>query len=586
MMLKLSMRSLRAGNKRNGWPIALVIGATLLASFLPLHEARAQSGPSASEFLREVDVTPLSRVAVHTHGRFNSLESFARSMLQDIAGPHTFAGDSSVAGYLDLLARPQAYRNAAVIYVKNKSVREQIIATLERDGVDRANEAMTHFAETGLIAPALLERPSVRELLNRLRIDVVRTEKFVNMIDRAMMLMHPDVLRDQLRIVPPPGAGPDAAWLTVEEYSSLSQAEAPALDPAIQSQIASAWTSLIIAWMSQNAPKVNEAATTLAGLLPRVNPEIYPDQSRLQWESWYFSALGRMKLIWLLYAFSMVPLLLSVVYRWNAARWFGLTLFTIAFAAHLFVFGLRWYVSGHFPNSNMYEAVTTAALFGGVLAVICEFFLRRTAMRNLFAIGSAAASAAAIMATTLFPLELSAEISNRMPVLHDIWLYIHTNVIIFSYALIFMASVTAVLYIGNRLISGRKDYAKAGGAASLIMAGADGTDSRLSRTKASLGEVLDGVTMVLMELSFVLLWAGIVMGAIWADHSWGRPWGWDPKEVFALNTFIVFAILIHGRMKVKDKGMWTALIAIFGCAVMLFNWIVINFVIAGLHSYA
>ena len=92
--------------------------------------------------------------------------------------------------------------------------------------------------------------------------------------------------------------------------------------------------------------------------------------------------------------------------------------------------------------------------------------------------------------------------------------------------------------------------------------------------------------MLLMELSFVLLWAGIVMGAIWADHSWGRPWGWDPKEVFALNTFVIFAILVHVRLKSKDKGLWTAILAVIGCAVMLFNWIVINFVISGLHSYA
>jgi ABC-type transport system involved in cytochrome c biogenesis permease subunit len=98
--------------------------------------------------------------------------------------------------------------------------------------------------------------------------------------------------------------------------------------------------------------------------------------------------------------------------------------------------------------------------------------------------------------------------------------------------------------------------------------------------------VLDGATLVLMELSFVMLWAGIVMGAIWADHSWGRPWGWDPKEVFALNTFIVFVVLIHVRLKSADKGLWTALLAVVGCAVMLFNWIVINFVISGLHSYA
>jgi len=92
--------------------------------------------------------------------------------------------------------------------------------------------------------------------------------------------------------------------------------------------------------------------------------------------------------------------------------------------------------------------------------------------------------------------------------------------------------------------------------------------------------------MILVELSFILLWAGIVMGAIWADHSWGRPWGWDPKEVFALNTFLIFVVLIHARIKVQDKGLWTAWLALLGCAVMLFNWIIINFTISGLHSYA
>ncbi|MHC5028538.1 MAG: cytochrome c biogenesis protein CcsA, partial [Planctomycetota bacterium] len=124
-----------------------------------------------------------------------------------------------------------------------------------------------------------------------------------------------------------------------------------------------------------------------------------------------------------------------------------------------------------------------------------------------------------------------------------------------------------------------------GGAGSLIVTNPEG-GSVITSPKSTFGQVLDGTTMVLMELSFIMLWAGLVMGAIWADHSWGRPWGWDPKEVFALNTFLVFAVLVHGRIKVKDKGMWTAVIALVGAGVMLFNWIAINFVITGLHSYA
>ncbi len=107
-----------------------------------------------------------------------------------------------------------------------------------------------------------------------------------------------------------------------------------------------------------------------------------------------------------------------------------------------------------------------------------------------------------------------------------------------------------------------------------------------SRKRGGLANVLDGATLLLFELFFIMLWTGIIMGAIWADHSWGRPWGWDPKEVFALNTWIIFLILVHVRIKVQDKALWTAVLGVVGCSVMLFNWIVVNFFITGLHSYA
>jgi ABC-type transport system involved in cytochrome c biogenesis permease subunit len=216
----------------------------------------------------------------------------------------------------------------------------------------------------------------------------------------------------------------------------------------------------------------------------------------------------------------------------------------------------------------------------------------------VFALGGAVSAMVALMAVHFLPATLSSNIGNMMPVLHDVWLYIHTNVIIASYCLIFMAAVSALLYLGYRVFGGRAGYASMGGAGSLMLggplggaaagggaaggSGAAGGDGR----RASAGQVFDGVTMVLMELSFVMLWAGLVMGAIWADHSWGRPWGWDPKEVFALNTFLIFAVLVHVRLKSRDKGLWTALLAVLGAGVMLFNWIVINFVITGLHSYA
>ncbi len=315
-----------------------------------------------------------------------------------------------------------------------------------------------------------------------------------------------------------------------------------------------------------------------------LNPERYPATDKLKLESWYVRYKA-MVWTWMIYLLAIVPLLMSLIYHWQGARRLGLAFFVLAFGLHTTSIGIRWYLSGRIPNSNMFEAIIAATWFGALAALIIEFIVRRSGMRNLFVLGAAVCAMVAMMSSHFMPVALNSDISHVMPVLNDLWLYIHTNVIIFSYCLIGMAAVTALMYLRYRLGGGDREYAHAGGAGQLILSSSSARPFVKEKT-AGFGQVLDGATMVLMELAFVLLWTGLCMGAIWADHSWGRPWGWDPKEVFALNTFIVFLVLVHVRLKVRDKALWTAVLACVGCGVMLFNWIVVNFVITGLHSYA
>ncbi|MEM1422651.1 MAG: cytochrome c biogenesis protein CcsA [Planctomycetota bacterium] len=331
--------------------------------------------------------------------------------------------------------------------------------------------------------------------------------------------------------------------------------------------------------------RASDAVAQYAALLPTnqtlAEGGLYPEKNRLMLESWYFK-VGGATWIWIVYLLSVLMLLMAVVYKWPGARAMGMGLFWSAFLMHTVVLGWRWYVSGRWPNSNMFEAVTTSVWLGTLCVIVIEVFARRTPLRNLFALTAAGASMVAMMSADFLP-QLDSNINNMMPILHDLWLYIHTNVIIASYALIAMAAVTSMLYLAWRGLGNAPDHATIGGTDMLLRTkpGRSG-----SKRLTSAGAVFDGATMILIELSFIMLWAGLVMGAIWADHSWGRPWGWDPKEVFALNTFFVYLVLIHIRLSSKDKGLWTALLSLFGCGVMLFNWIVINFVISGLHSYA
>ncbi len=578
----------------------VIVALVALAACGRPASAQSSAPAAAVPFHEQVDLRPLDRVAVFTEGRLKSFASFANTQMQFVTGPRKVAGQGSDFTYLDLMIRPGAYADADLIFVKNKEVRARIAQAAQRDDAS-LTAGLKAFEKSGLVSEKVLQLPSVRAELQAMEGDLIRTAKEMDAMKGALSVKEPQFLLSSLRLIPPPDGAADRPWSSIADIMLLGAdpASLPAnlrdrkvepiagLDEAKQRSLAADWRALVMAWQQGDAAAVNARVASIAGTLPSLVPSAYPSKERLEWEGWYFRS-GNLSRIWIVFLAATVLLLLALVYRWPWAMKAGLVTFGIAAGMQTFAVMLRWYISGRWPNSNMFEAVTTAAWMGTALAFVAEaWFLRRTAMRGVVALGAAVTSMVALMAAYLLPVQLNPNISNMMPVLHDVWLYIHTNVIIFSYALIFMAAVSASAYLVWRLAGGGPSFARVGGAGAVAeLAGGSGAGATVERPAGRTGEVLDGVTMLLTEVSFVMLWAGIVMGAIWADHSWGRPWGWDPKEVFALNTFVIFALLIHVRWKVRDKGLWTAVLAVAGAAVMLFNWIVINFVISGLHSYA
>ena len=490
-------------------------------------------------------------------------------------------------------------------------------------------------------------------------------------------------LRSMLLVVPPPGGTPQSAWLGIDRLASgamtdtahagmMGGAGIPGLDPTLQKQLSADWRKVQTAWSARDAAGAGEALNRLAAGLARIEPRLYPERSRLALEHWYYK-YSKLMGVWFLYALGFVILLAAFLGRHNTARRAGVLVFVIAFALHTVSIGVRWFLAGRVPIANMFEAVTGAAWLGAAAALVLEVWLRRSPMRNLFATGASFFAMLALGAGYFMPVTLNSNISNTMPILNTVWLQIHVSLIIFGYAMIAVAFVTAVLYLSLRLV-GTAEYDRYGeyrgvlahrsrlvqmtdvpahrrgpaffvgaavavamaivlalllrgeiaGALSKVLAPA-GTGSAIAHALYAVllvavvvlgppfviwllvgtaliilgrdhaaesirdvprGLVLDGATMILIEAAFVTLWVGIVLGAGWADVSWGRPWGWDPKEVFALNTWLIFVGLIHIRLNVRDKGLWTAVLAVAGFLVMMFNWIGVNYFIIGLHSYA
>ncbi len=586
------------------------------------------------EFVQSVDLGALRLCAVQESSRVKTIDTLAREAVTKVNVRAARTVDP-VVFFFDLLFAEDHYRTANVIYIKKPVTRRQIVQRIRaqvpargRQGTPLNEAELRRMVSTGLASDAFLKTKPVPAILDELQRDVMRSGKEVGRLHAAHAWSRSHVLAARLRLIPPP-VGPDTArWFTIEGTSpsgapmdndhaklhSATPAVSTGLAPDVEASLRESWHAMRKAWIDQDVAAVNAAAATLAATLPTLRPDRYPSSSRLAWEHRYHK-YRKLTWAWIFYLGSVCFLLTGIVFAMRWAKRVGVAFFAVGFALHTASIFVRWYLSGRIPNANLYEAVLGSAWLGCVLAVGLEWMVRRWTLRGLPVFCAAVGGMVAMMFGHFSPIELPSDITMVEPLLdRTVWLYIHTNLVIASYAIIFFGGTSALLYIvlralyETRMFSASRpgfrklwlgetgDAPARGGAASLILSGgtasavaADGGgggSSSHDMSRAGLAKALDGTTMIFTELGFITLWVGTILGALWADYSWGRPWGWDPKEVFAMNTWIVILILVHVRIRARDKALWTAILAVIGSGVMLFNWWVINTQIVGLHSYA
>jgi cytochrome c-type biogenesis protein CcsB len=227
------------------------------------------------------------------------------------------------------------------------------------------------------------------------------------------------------------------------------------------------------------------------------------------------------------------------------------------FVFHTFGLGIRWYVAGHSPMSNGYESM----IFISWVTLLAGFIFSR---RSAFAL-----SATAVLAgMTLMVAHLSfmdPEITNLVPVLKSYWLTLHVSVITGSYGFLGLGAILGIISMILVLLSDDKNV------------------ERISGT-------LDELTIInykTLTLGLYLLTIGTFLGAVWANESWGRYWGWDPKETWSLITIIVYSFVIHSRMIPGMKDIYTFnLLSLFAFSSVLMTYFGVNYYLSGLHSYA
>lgn len=244
----------------------------------------------------------------------------------------------------------------------------------------------------------------------------------------------------------------------------------------------------------------------------------------------------------------LIIVIAEIIRKKGFAVKLGILLIISAF--QLAVFILRWYISGNIPLSNGYETMAFVSLSTSLLTLSAIWMLRKqTFVCNTVTIGGLMIAGLTLLVAHLS--EMSPQITSLMPVLHSPWLTTHVSLIMISYSLFaFMAVIAGV------------DLVK--------------KDARL-----------DALNRLMLYPAEIFLTIGIFLGAIWANQSWGTYWSWDPKEVWALISMLIYCVPLHvGSLPLMRKAKVHDIYLIIAFLSILMTYFGVNYLLGGMHSYA
>ena len=252
-----------------------------------------------------------------------------------------------------------------------------------------------------------------------------------------------------------------------------------------------------------------------------------------------------------LYAVSMILQFAGTAFRKEKLLRLSWLAFLLAFGCHCAFLVVRGITARRLPLSNQFEFANAFA-WGIALMLIV---LRGRMRADWLAVAAIPATVLVMTYTALQPME----IHDLMPALRSAWFGIHIGSAVFSYAAFILAGCVGLRY----LLTERKQNA--------------GDERKLRQ--------MDYLSYRLVAFGFLFLTVVILSGAIWAEQAWSSFWTWDPKEVWALITWIIYAVYLHLRLRGKRQGKLMAWFVLIAVPVVFFTFAGVNTLMSGLHSY-
>jgi cytochrome c-type biogenesis protein CcsB len=232
------------------------------------------------------------------------------------------------------------------------------------------------------------------------------------------------------------------------------------------------------------------------------------------------------------------------------------------------ILGLRWIISGYFPLSNLYESLLFLDWCLLFILIVAE---TKTRTKLLGAILLPIILLIISFASLILPTQMQ-EAAPLVPALQSNWLMMHVSMMMLSYATLILGSLLSILFLVVQKFTTNANTIQV-------------AKQNIKQTKIQLLENIDTWSYRTIGLGFPFLTIGIIAGAVWANEAWGSYWSWDPKETWALITWLIFAAYIHARLTKGWVGEKAALLGSIGFIIVWICYLGVNFLGQGLHSY-
>jgi len=290
--------------------------------------------------------------------------------------------------------------------------------------------------------------------------------------------------------------------------------------------------------------------------------EVIPSPKRINMEIEYnkLNLFGKLVPVYLLIGLALLGLaFINILKPSFSLKWpmrIALGILGTAFVVHLIGLGIRWYISEHAPWSNAYESI----VFIAASTVIAGLILAR---KSPFALAGTMILAGITMGVAHMNF-INPEITNLVPVLKSYWLMIHVATIISGDGFLGLGSILSLLVLILFIIRGK------------------------ANTNIDLAiKELTNLSEMALIMGLMLMTVGNFLGGVWANESWGRYWGWDPKETWASVTILIYAAVLHMRFIPALKSVFAYNVAsLWAYSTVIMTYFGVNYYLSGLHSYA